>query len=233
MNDYFIWNGTRCTEYGIYVSEQPPITIPLERMKQTVIPGRPGSLTTLEGEDVYDDLTLTATCFIRDPALIPSIAAWLKGSGTVTFANRPGGFYHARVSNQIPFEKILRGNPHCSFAVNFRCSPPFWYASGIEDLTITTGSYVLVNPGSVYSEPIITVYGSGDITLIINDSFVELEGVEDSIVLNSVIQEAYQGETLLNEKMEGDFPMLKPGNNLISWTGDVSRTVIVPNWRYL
>ncbi len=90
------------------------------------LPGKPGSLTTLEGDDVYDDLTLTATCFIRDPALIPSIAAWLKGGGTVTFANRPGGFYHARVSNQIPFEKILRGNPHRSFAVNFRCSPPFW-----------------------------------------------------------------------------------------------------------
>ena len=66
-----------------------------------------------------------------------------------------------------------------------------------------------------------------------NDTFIELEGIENGIVLNSVIQEAYQGETLLNEKMEGDFPVLKPGNNLISWSGDVSRLVIVPNWRYL
>ncbi|MBR1559690.1 MAG: phage tail protein, partial [Clostridia bacterium] len=81
--------------------------------------------------------------------------------------------------------------------------------------------------------PIIHVYGSGDATLIINDTFVELEGIEDSITLNSVIQEAYQGETLLNEKMEGEFPVLKPGNNLISYTGDVSRIVIAPNWRYL
>ena len=233
MNDWFEWNGTRSTQYGIIVSEQPAITIPKERSKQTDIPGRPGSLTTLEGEDVYDDLTLIATCYIRDPALIPSIAGWLKGGGTVTFANRPGGFYHARVSNQIPFEKILRGNPHRSFAVNFRCSPPFWYATGGSNVTITTGSYVLVNPGSVYAEPIITVYGSGDITLIVNDAFVELDGVEDSITLNSVIQEAYKGEMLLNEKMAGDFPVLKPGNSLISWTGTVSRVVIEPNWRYL
>ena len=233
MNDWFEWNGVRCTEYGIYVSEQPPITVPQERSTQTKIPGRPGSLTTLEGDDVYDDLTLTATCFIRDPALIPAIAGWLKGGGTVTFANRPGGFYHARIVNQIPFEKILRGNPHCSFAVNFRCSPPFWYVSNPEEVTITTSSYVLVNPGSVYSEPIIHVYGTGDMTLIVNGSFVELEGIEDSIVLNSVIQEAYQGEMLLNEKMDGEFPLLKPGNNLISWTGDISRLVIAPNWRYL
>lgn len=233
MNDWFEWNGTRCMEYGIFVSEQPSITIPQERSTQTKIPGRPGSLTTLEGDDVYDDLTLTTTCFIRDPVLIPAIAGWLKGGGTVTFANRPGGFYNARIANQIPFEKILRGNPHCSFAVNFRCSPPFWYVSNPDEVTIATSSYVLVNPGSVYSEPIIHVYGNGDITLIVNDTFVELEGIEDSIILNSVIQEAYKGETLLNEKMEGDFPVLKPGNNLISWAGDISRLVIQPNWRYL
>ena len=151
----------------------------------------------------------------------------------MTFANRPGGFYHARVSNQIPFEKILRGNPHRSFAVNFRCSPPFWYVSNPAEVTISNGSAVVINPGSVYSEPIIHVYGSGDITLIVNDTFIELEGIEDSIVLNSVIQEAYQGEMLLNEKVEGDFPVLKPGNNLISYSGDISRVIIAPNWRYV
>ena len=103
MNDWFEWNGKRSTEYGVFVSEQPPITFPKERSKQTNIPGRPGSLTTLEGDDVYEDLTLTATCFIRNPALIPGIGSWLKGGGKVTFANRPGGYYNARISNQIPF----------------------------------------------------------------------------------------------------------------------------------
>ena len=85
MTDYFIWNGVDCRTKGIHVSELPPITIPLERSKQTNVPGRPGSLTQLEGDDVYDDMILTATCFISDPAQIPVIAAWLKGSGTVTF----------------------------------------------------------------------------------------------------------------------------------------------------
>ena len=233
MQDYFIWNGTDCRDYGIHVTEQPPITIPSERSTQTNVPGRPGSLTQLEGEDVYDDLLLTATCFISDPTQIPAIATWLKGAGTVTFANRTGGYYKARIANQIPFEKILRGNPHRSFAVNFRCSPPFWYVNNPAEVTISNGSAVVVNPGSVYAEPIIHVYGSGDATLIVNDSFVELEGIEDGIILNSVIQEAYQGETLLNEHMEGEFPVLKPGNNLVSWTGDVSRVVIQPNWRYI
>ena len=88
MTDYFIWNGVDCRTKGIHVSELPPITIPLERSKQTNVPGRPGSLTQLEGEDVYDDMILTTTCFIADPAQIPVIAAWLKGKGTVTFDPR-------------------------------------------------------------------------------------------------------------------------------------------------
>ena len=45
------------------------------------------------------------------------------------------------------------------------------------------------------------VCGADDVTSIVNDRFVELEGIEDGIVLNGVIQEACQGEALQNEKM--------------------------------
>ena len=181
---------------------------------------------------MYDDLILTATCFISDPDQIPAIAAWLKGSGTVTFANRTGGYYIARIANQIPFEKVLRGNPHCTFAVNFRCYP-FWYQDNVADVTITTSGSTVTNPGSVYSEPIITVTGSGDITLMVGTTIVELTDVSGSIVVDSVLQEAYKGTTLMNDHMSGDFPVLKPGLNGISWTGTVTQVIIKPNWRYL
>ena len=232
MNDYFIWNGVDCRTYGIHVTDQPPVTIPQERSTQTNVPGRPGSLTQLEGEDVYDDMVLTAQCFISDPAQIPAIAAWLKGKGTVTFANRTGGHYNARISNQIPFEKVLRGNPHCSFAVNFRCFP-FWYQDSVADVTITTSGMTITNPGSVYSDPVITVTGSGDITLMVGTTIVELTGVSGSIVIDSVLKEAYKGTTLMNDHMSGDFPVLKPGQNAISWTGTVTQVTVKPNWRYL
>ena len=232
MKDYFIWNGVDCRTYGIHVSEQPPITLPAERSTQTNVPGRPGSLTTLEGDDVYDDLLLTATCFITDTGRIGDIGRWLKGGGTVVFANRPGGHYKARIANQIPFEKILRGNPHCSFSVNFRCYP-FWYQDDVEDVMVTAPATVLYNPGSVYAEPVLTVYGDGDITLMIGQQLVELEGISGSIVIDSVLKEAYKDSDLQNDRMSGEFPVLRPGGNAISWTGDVSRIVVTPNWRYL
>ena len=232
MTDYFIWNGVDCRQYGIHVSELPPITIPLERSTQTNVPGRPGSLTQLEGEDVYDDMILTATCFISDPAQIPAIAAWLKGSGKVTFANRTGGYYKARIANQIPFEKVLRGNPHCTFAVNFRCYP-FWYQENVSDVTITTSGDTITNPGSVYSEPLITLTGSGDITLMVGMTIVELTDITTGIVLDCSLKEAYLGTTLMNDHMSGDFPVLKPGLNAISWSGNVTSVMISPRWRFL
>jgi len=232
MQDFFLWNGTDCRQYGIHVTEQPPVTIPAERSTQTNVPGRPGSLTQLEGDDVYDDLLLTATCFISDPAQIPAIAAWLKGSGTVTFANRTGGYYKARIANQIPFEKVLRGNPHCAFSVNFRCFP-FWYQADAANITVNTSGTIVTNPGSVYAEPILTVYGSGDITLMVGTTIVELEDISGSVVLDCALKEAYLGTTLMNDHMTGDFPVLKPGANAISWSGTVTRVVIQPNWRYL
>ena len=231
MNDWFEWNGVRCTQYDIHVLEQPPVTIPSERVAFTDVPGRSGSLTQLEGDDVYDDMVLTVSCVIADPSRIPEIAAWLRGSGTVTFANRQGGFYHARVVNQIPFERILRGNPHRSFAINFRCKP-FWYLSDVEPITLTTSGTFITNPGGVASEPVITVYGSGEITLMVGMTITELE-ITDKITLDTPLMEAYSGSTSMNSCMSGDFPSLLPGKNAVSWSGNVSRVEIQPNWRSL
>ena len=231
MMDWFEWNGIRCTQYGIHVLEQPPVTIPSERVTFTDVPGRSGSLTQLEGDDVYDDMVLTATCLIADPSRIPEIAAWLRGSGTVTFANRQGGFYHAHVVNQIPFETILRGNPHRSFAINFRCKP-FWYLSDVKPITLTTSGSFITNPGCVASEPVTTVYGSGEITLMVGMTITELE-ITDKITLDTSLMEAYSGSTSMNSCMSGDFPSLLPGKNAVSWSGNVSRVKIQPNWRSL
>ena len=47
------------------------------------------------------------------------------------------------------------------------------------------------------------------------------------------MREAYSGTTGLNSAMSGEFPVLKPGQNAISWSGDVTKVEISPNWRYL
>ena len=100
-------------------------------------------------------------------------------------------------------------------------------------MTLTASTSTIDNPGSVYSEPVITVYGTGDITLMVGTVIVELEGISGSITLDSELQEAYSGTTSMNSAMSGEFPILKPGMNAISWTGEVTKVEVKPNWRYL
>lgn len=232
MNDWFEWNGKKCTEMGIRVTELPPPTMPAERSTFTNIPGKSGSLVTLEGDAVYDDLTLTTTCVVADPSKIPAICAWLTGGGKVTFANRPGGWYEARIVNQISFDKILRGNPHREFAVNFRCKP-LWYHADVQNITITASGTTFMNPGTADAEPIITVNGTGDITLMVGTKIVELTEVNGSITLDTPLMECYKGLTSCNSKMNGEFPVLKTGQCAVSWNGAVTSVVIQPNWRSL
>lgn len=234
MNNWFKWNGESCLDYGIYVTELPPPTIPAERVTHTNVPGRAGSLTTLEGDYVYDDVVLSCTCVINDLSKIPAIAGWLRGSGTVTFADRDGGFYYATIANQIPFEKILRGNPHRLFTINFRCKP-FWYMDAPQAITFDAAAStgVITNPGNVPSEPIIRITAIGEITLMIGADMIELSDMDGEITIDSQLQEAYSGETSLNSCMSGEFPVLAPGHNAIAWTGDVTAITFEPNWRFI
>ena len=68
---------------------------------------------------------------------------------------------------------------------------------------------------------------------MVGTTIVELMDISGSIVIDSALQEAYIGNTLMNDHMSGDFPVLKPGQNAVSWSGTVTRVVVKPNWRFL
>ena len=215
MNEWFSWNGVKCTEYGIHVTTQPSIICPSERVTFTNMPGKPGSLTTLEANDVYDDFILPVECTVANLSRLPEICAWLKEAGKLGLPACPGGFYNARIANQIEFSKILRNHEKRAFTVSFRCKP-FWYQENVPEITLTTSGAFVTNPGSVYAEPVITVYGSGEITLMVGMTIVELDSITDSITLDTPLMEAYNGAASMNGNMSGDFPTLTPGANAVS-----------------
>ena len=215
MNEWFSWNGVKCTEYGIHVTTQPSIICPSERVTFTNVPGKPGSLTTLEANDVYDDFILPVECTVANLSRLPEICAWLKEAGKLGLPACPGGFYNARIANQIEFSKILRNHEKRAFTVSFRCKP-FWYQENVPEITLTTSGAFVTNPGSVYAEPVITVYGSGEITLMVGMTIVELDSITDSITLDTPLMEAYNGAASMNGNMSGDFPTLTPGANAVS-----------------
>ena len=88
------------------------------------------------------------------------------------------------------------------------------------------------------SEPKITVYGTGDITIKINGRAFVLKGIEGYIIIDTEIAHSYKSVNgiLLGQDMKVftlDYPILTPGENTIEWTGNVTSVILEPKWRTL
>lgn len=249
---WFKWNGVQCDTYGMHVLTTPSVVAASERATTQEIPGRSGTLTLLEGDGVYDEVTLGVTCIIDDPFhveagetldRISKISAWLRGSGEVTFYNRTNGYYKGRVSNQISFDQIVRGNPHVSFQVQFRCEPYFYLNSGNTPITVTTSTspYSLTNQGNIASAPLIRLEGTGEGTIMIGSSSLIVNSFEDIdyIMVDCDAKIAYKGEdanpsdpfTLLNTRVTGEWPKIETGNSFVTLANGITKAVITPRWR--
>ncbi|MDO4549587.1 MAG: hypothetical protein Q4D04_15970, partial [Clostridia bacterium] len=184
MADYFVFKGIKSTDYGVYVTEFPPIPIPVERVEYKQIPGRAGTIAICEGEGVYDDVTFTVSCFIANLDNLAAISNWLTGSGELILGNMPDKMRKARVSRQIDIVKLMRGRTAHIFDVTFRCDPVM-YAVETGSFPVRESGTTIPGEGVADAEPIIVVTGTGDITLTVGDRTLTIEGLSGSITIDS------------------------------------------------
>lgn len=224
-------------DFGIYMASRPHIPSPERRVTYIDVPGMDSRLRRDEG--TYGDITLSVECsFLGDPvSKISAIKDWLLNAGEadLTFSHIPGRKYLAQVVNSIDFEIVLKVTSH--FVILFNCRP-FQYATDNTPIVVTDGSgYVLSNPGTVKSLPIIKINGSDSGGLTVNGNSVSFSDIDESVILNSELQETYKdtGTELIskNSTKTGDYPILLPGDNAISFSGGISSLEITPNWRWL
>ena len=222
-------------DFGIYVASRPHIPSPERRVTYIDVPGMDSRLRRDEG--TYGDITISVECsFLGDPVpKISAIKGWLLSAGEadLTFSHILGRKYLAQVVNSIDFEIVLKITSH--FVILFNCQP-FQYATDNSPIMVSE-SMILTNPGTVKSLPIIKVTGSGAGDLTINGDSVSFSNIDGNVILNSEIQETYKdtGTELIskNSTKTGDYPMLLPGDNAISFSGGITSLEITPNWRWL
>ncbi|MGF7186640.1 putative phage tail component-like protein [Desulfitispora alkaliphila] len=223
------------SDYGIVIATRPTIPSPKRRVNHIDIPGRNSSIRY--DEKTYEDTTILVECALKSSenllGKIDEIKAWLfnAGENDLIFSFQPEKKYIAQVVNAINFTQVFKYTS--KFPIVFNCRP-FKYAVLNQPLNITESGASINNPGTLESLPIISVYGLGDINLIINDRQIELTDVDNKIIINSEIEDCYDdGFNNLNSKMNGAFPTLKIGQNIIQWTGNVEEVEVLPNWRWL
>lgn len=226
---YFIYNGIDSRMMDIIVTAMPPTVRAAKRLESITVPGRDGSLHETDG--AYDNYTKTIECAIKNREKLDDIAAWLTGSGEIIFSSEPDKVYRVTISNTISIAQMMR--TFQKFQVSFDTYPFKYSVNRFDEALELEKPAVILGKGTVYSQPVITVYGSGTVTLTINGADYPLSNVDGYVTINSEIEECYKGNLNRNNIFSADeFPRLDPGDNSISWTGNVEKIEIQPNWRW-
>lgn len=227
---WFHFKGKDSRDFGILISAAPEKVRAERRVEQVTIPGRSGELTMDEG--TYAPYVISVECSTRGNENLDEILAWLNGAGGLILCTEPDKVFRASIYNKISVADMIY--LYNSFLLQFRVQPFKYSVNAAGDALELTAPTTIRNSGTVYSEPLITVYGSGDITLNINGNPYPLRNVDGNITIDSEMMEVFKGSTNQNSKYGGaEFPRFEVGQNEIRWTGNVSKIKIQPRWRWL
>lgn len=228
------FNNRNASDFSLKIAYRPSIPSPEENVTTYIVPGRNGDLTYKEGtyKDIQYPVEYNLIDFNNLHGKLRAIKGWLLGpikDKKLIFSDDPEVFYKVKKVSLTDIERRLKISGE--FTATYTMEP-FAYERNVEDIILTDEGSIY-NPGTVFSQPIITIEGTGNITLTINNSNVILTNLSSGIVIDSVMENAYLGTQNLNGKMNGKFPRLEPGENEISWIGNITKLTISPNWRYL
>ena len=233
MKNYVIINNVNSnTKTGLAISKLPPITKPLMRATKEEIDGRDGDIITQLGYSAYDKELEIGLYGTFD---IDSIISFFNQSGTITFSNESDKYYNFTILDQIDYESLLKFR---TATVKLHCQP-FKYEVGETAKTLTSGNNTVKNKGNIYSKPILSITGSGTISVSLNGNqifSIDLSE-EDDIVIDVENLEAYDPDdnSLLNRCVTGDYDDFKllSGDNTVSLSGTITSASLTHYSRWL
>ena len=220
------------------VEQYPQIPTPVRRTETYTIPGRSGVLHSTE--EAFDPIEKSYSCYFHAdknvPATTMAIKAWLLADDGPQRLIDPYDLEHwfrATVAGGIQFENWM-GN-YSRFVVTFSCDPRAFRRDGEVPRPLPTSGGAFYNPCAYACQPLIYVYGSGNGSLTIGDRVVTITNMDTDMILDCEYINPSRlipgGEDSRNDRISApEFPVLRPGNNPVKWTGGITGVDIVPRW---
>ncbi|MBC2100639.1 phage tail domain-containing protein [Listeria booriae] len=234
--NYFEFAGRKSTEFGMRILADRSFPIPERDVQRIEAPGISGDNFVDQGRFknitmdypvniyAYNDLTIAQIC--------GELSKWLRGRQGYSklFDTVDERYYRYAQCFATPDVKDVNtrfGNN----SISFDCKPYKYAITGSQTFVVSQNGR-LQNVEIFPSLPVITIYGNGDINFFVNNYKVVLKGIQGQITIDSERQIAYKPGTLLNNKVNTyPFPQLDVGENRFTWTGNVTKVEVTPNWR--
>ena len=213
----FTFNGITSESLKIIVKDMPPMPRAERDIETLEISGRNGSLHI--DNKSWKSRAYTIQCALIDKTKIDDIRKTYYGTHNLTLSDYSDRYFVATIKNQIDFGKYLT---YCEeFPLQFEINP-IAYANNETTSTLSASGTISVS-GNVEVAPIITITGTGTVT--INGYQVAVS--ESGITIDCNLMQCYNGLVAKNDKVTlEEFPVLSPGNNVITFgTGITGITI--------
>lgn len=225
VNDFSTVNFKNCvvTDFGTIHSASPRFS------EQLKLYGMNGSYNQEDG--AFDNYERTIRIFFERFSNLATLVEKFQPVGNrLEFSYQPDSFFYA---DFLDTEIIPKGMYGWELVIKLDMQP-FRYQKDVAPVVLTA-SGTINNPGAIYSEPIIEIEGDGDISLTIGRTTMYL-----TIRRKVTIDCRHKKQNIYNAtgavqntlRKRGGFLEIPSGKVGVSFTGNVRKITIRPNWRY-
>lgn len=225
VNDFSTTTFRNCVviDFGTIHSASPRFS---EQLKPF---GMNGSYNQEEG--AYESYERTIRIFFERFSDLATLIEKFKTVGNqLEFSNQSDSLFYADLLDTEITQKGMYG---WELAIKLDMQP-FRYPKDVVPVVLTsTGT--IDNIGTVYSEPIIEIEGSGDVSLTIGQKTMYLTvNTKATIDCRQRKQNIYNATGAVQNTLRkrGVFFEIPTGKVGVSFTGNVHKITIRPNWRY-
>lgn len=233
MINYLTFAGRSTNEFGIWISGEGTYGAPERNVQTQEVAGRNGNLLFDMGN--FRNITIKYPAAIKTD--MPSrIRDFLNFAGSQVGYQRLEDTYHpyeyrmARFQSKLSIDSAGYMNRSGQFTLEFDCKPQRFLKSG-EDPIDFTAAGILYNRTEFEAKPLLRVFGSGAGSVGIGSQTITISAINEYVDIDCEIMDAYKGAVNCNGNVSfTDDIVLKPGNNNIAKSGNITRVRITPRW---
>ena len=227
-----IFNNKSSADCRIQVAHPPGYAYPERDYTITHIPGRNGDV--IQDNGCYKNVERTYEVSFDVPnedfaTYANAVSAWLHsttGYARLEDSYEPNYYRMATYQESNILENLY--NQAGTATIVFECKPQRFLKTGDNTITIQN-SLTIMNPTGFEAYPLFKVTGTSGV-LTVNGNSITFSSIDNFVMLDCELQDAYKKNINKNSTISGIFPVLKTGSNTISWTGDITSVTMKPRW---
>lgn len=234
---YLIFNGENTKNYNLKMTREFSFLSAKKETDFQKIKGVDGEVDLADGtfSNVEQDFAFVWVNSNEDIKQISNkVSNWLNKDNlwhNLEFGGDSDYIYIAKYNSQMDIERVL--SSFGKVILTFTLKPYKYLKTGLNEIVLPQS---ITNTTNRTAKPILTIKGTGNITVTIGKSVLTLKNVESGVRIDSLAQTITtldKTRNLFTNMTSYPFPVIEPGTQKITVTGTTTEIKIIPRWEVI